>query len=146
MPMNFEIVHTMFLYKILMFMKSYAFGNYIYPFSSVTLMYSLFGRHISFSLFMPINLNIIHTCVSICNINAYSVWSDSHKYYHLVAIFVVSHLWSLTNSLMERHIARNLHFICMCAIHTHSCSSAYIHPSMHTYMSVHTHSAPPIMK
>ena len=33
----------------------------IFKFLSVPLTYYLFGRHIAFSLFMPINFNIIHT-------------------------------------------------------------------------------------
>ena len=39
----------------------YAFGNYIYTFSSVLLMYSLSGRHISFSHFVSINLTLYTT-------------------------------------------------------------------------------------
>ena len=38
------------------------------------------------------NFEIIHTCASIQNTNAYEVLSDSHKYFHLAAIFVLSHL------------------------------------------------------
>ena len=48
----------------------YVFGSHIDTFSSVTFMYSLVGRHISFS-FMPINFNIIHKYVPICSTNAY---------------------------------------------------------------------------
>ena len=65
----------------------YAFCNHIYV--SVPLMYSPFGRHISFSLSTAINFNIIHTCVSIHNTNASKVLSDSHKYFHLTVIFVL---------------------------------------------------------
>ena len=49
----------------------YAFGNYMYTFSFVPLMYSLFGKHISFSLFIQINFKIIHTYVSIHSTNTY---------------------------------------------------------------------------
>ena len=49
----------------------YAFGNHIYTLSSAPLMYSLFGRHISFSLFMAIIFNIMYTYESIHNTNAY---------------------------------------------------------------------------
>ena len=49
----------------------YAFGNHIYTFSSMPLMFSLFGKHISFSFFIQINFNIIHICASIHSTNAY---------------------------------------------------------------------------
>ena len=44
-------------------------------------MYFLFASHISFSLFMPITFEIVHTCVSKQNTNAHEVLSDSHKYF-----------------------------------------------------------------
>ena len=69
----------------------FAFGNNFYIISSVPLVYSLFDRHISFSLFMSINFNIIHILVSINNTNAY-VLRDSHKYIHSAFIFVHSYL------------------------------------------------------
>ena len=90
-PVGFQLSCNMHMY--------YAFVNHIYTFSSVLLMYSLFGRHISFSLFRPINLTL-YTCVSIHNINAYSVLSDSHRYFHLASIFV---LWQL-HIYMHTHI------------------------------------------
>ena len=130
----------------------YTFGNYIYTFSSVPLMYSLFGKHISFSLFIQINFNIIHTCTSIHSSNTYYVLSDSHKYSYLASIFVLSYLWSLMYSLIERQIARNyILYVCMYVCmyiyimymsahkYIHSCSSAHIHPSMHTYICTYIH-------
>ena len=51
------------------------------------LMYSLFGRLISFPLFMLITFQSIHTCVSILTTNAYSMLSYSHKHIHLLTIF-----------------------------------------------------------
>ena len=121
----------------------YAFGNHIYTFSSVPHKYSFFCRHISFSVFMQINFNILHTYVSIYNTNAYYVLSDCHKYFYLVAIFVLSYLWSLIFSLKDK-----LPGITFCMwgcmymsahTHIHSCSSAYIHSSMHTYIHVCLH-------
>ena len=58
------------------------------------LMYSLFGRHISFSSFTPITFEIIHTCVSIQNTNAHEFLSDSHKYFTFV-----SHTCSFTSMI-----------------------------------------------
>ena len=37
---------------------------------------------------MPLTFEMIHTCVSIPNTNADKVLSQSHKYFHLAAIFV----------------------------------------------------------
>ena len=127
---------------------SYSFGNNIYTFSSVPLMYSWFGRHISFSLFMSINFNITHIYVSVHNTNAYLVLSDSHSYFHLAAIFVLLHLWSLMYSMIGRHIARNF-ILCACIyiyiyiyiyahLYIHSCSSAFIHPSIQINVCLHT--------
>ena len=47
-------------------------------------MYFLVGRHISFSLYMPIAFKL-YTCVSIQNTNRYEVLSDSHKYFTSVS-------------------------------------------------------------
>ena len=44
---------------------------------------SLFGRHISFSLFMQIKLETVHTCVCIQNTNHFEVFSSSLNYLHL---------------------------------------------------------------
>ena len=62
-PVGFELSSNMHMY--------YASGNHINTFSSVPLMYSWFGRHIYFSLFMLINFNIILTCVSLHSTNIY---------------------------------------------------------------------------
>ena len=114
------------------------FGNHIYILSSVPLIYSLFSRHISFSLFMSITFNIIHTCVSIHNTNTYLVLNDS-KIFSLAAIFVLWYLWSLMYSLIERHAARNYTMYAYICEHIHTCSSACIHPYMYTYIHVFLH-------
>ena len=44
--------------------------------------YSLFGRHIAFSLCMPTTFKIIHICLSIHNTNAYEMLRYSYKYVH----------------------------------------------------------------
>ena len=113
----------------------------IYTFSSVLLMYSWFIRHISFSLFMPINFNIIHTYVSIHDTSAYWVLSNSYKYFYFgshICLFIpmityVFYDW--------KTYCQELHSVCMyvhiyiCAHKDiHLCSSAYIWPSMHAYL------------
>ena len=42
-------------------------------------MYSLFGRYIPFSFFMPIAFEIVHTCVSVQNTNGYKMLSDNQS-------------------------------------------------------------------
>ena len=122
----------------------YAFHNHIYTFSSVPLKYALFARHISFSLFMLINFNIIHTCISIHNTKAYQVLSDSHKYFHLPAIFffhvcdTFCILWLkdlFQGITFHMHVCLHV-YICV-HMHIHSCRSAYIHLSIHTH--IHTY-------
>ena len=75
--------------------KYFTFGSLICFLTSATTSVFLVGLHISFSLFMPVTFEIIFTCVSLQNTNAYLVLSASYKYSHLEALFVVSHLWSL---------------------------------------------------
>ena len=43
-------------------------------------MYSLFSRHISFSLFIQKIFETVHICASVHNTNPNEVFSDSHKY------------------------------------------------------------------
>ena len=78
---------------------------------------------------MPINFNIIHTCVSINNTNAYKVLSDSHKYFYLQAIFVLSYLQSLMYSLIDK-----LPRIIFC---THVCMYVHMYVCMYVYMHIH---------
>ena len=52
-------------------------GNY--------LVYSLFGRHISCSLFMPIPFEIVNKCIFIQNTNVHKVLGDSHKYFTFIS-------------------------------------------------------------
>ena len=59
-------------------------------------MYSLFGRHISFSSFMPISFEIVHTCVSVQNTYAHEVLCDSHKYFTFV-----SHICPFTSMISK---------------------------------------------
>ena len=106
-------------------------------------MYSLFGRHISSFLFMPINFNIIHTCVSIHNTKAYSMLGDSHKYFHLAAIIVFFFTFVIPYVFFDwKTNGQKLHSVCMhmyvwTYIHTvqpisiHANISAYIHQSTH---------------
>ena len=55
-------------------------------------MYFLFGRHISFSSFMPITFEIVHTCISIQKTNVPEVLSYTTNVLHLYATSVPSHL------------------------------------------------------
>ena len=45
--------------------KYFTFWRHISPFTSITTHVSLFDRHISFSLFILITSEIIHTCISL---------------------------------------------------------------------------------
>ena len=65
-----------------------------------TLMFSLFGRRILFSFFMPITLEIVHTCVS-CQ---WSFKLTASNILHSYAIFVLSHLLAHRYSLFRTHI------------------------------------------
>ena len=107
-----------------------------------------FWQKISFFLFMPINFNIIHTCVSIQNTNAYKVLNESQQYFHLAAIFVLSHLCSLMYSLIKDILLGLIFFMHACKhiyvctyIHTymHPCSSAFIHSCIYAYIQVCLH-------
>ena len=116
----------------------YAFGNHIYTFPSVPLRYFLFGRHISFSVFMPNNFNIIHTCVSIHNTYVYQMLSNIHNYFYLAGIFVLSYLWLLMyfcfkDILPGITFCIHVSMICICA-HTyiHAVLPISIHPGIHT--------------
>ena len=107
-------------------------------------MYSLFGRHISFSLFMSINFNIIHKCVSIHNTNAYLVLNDSHKYFHIAAIFVLSFM--ITYVFFD--LSQELHSVCIYVCiymwaHTYrqTLMQFCLHASIHTYVHACLHSS-----
>ena len=73
---------------------------------------SLFGRNISFSSFMAITFEIVHTCVSVQNTNGYEVLSDSHKYFtfvsHISSLILISMI-----SLIIPHLAVIFVFPCM---------------------------------
>ena len=67
----------------------HVFGNHIYSFSPMTtyilllwqlLIYYSFGRHVSFSLFMPITFEVSCIFVYIQNTNTNEVLGDSHKH------------------------------------------------------------------
>ena len=103
-------------------------------------MYSLFGRHILFSLFMPITFESTNTYVSINNTNAYKVFSDSNKYAHLAAISVI-YIYDNLSILCLKDISPGVTFICI-----YVCVCVYIHtyiqavlpisiyPYFHTYI------------
>ena len=82
-----------------------AFGNHIVLSYLCHLCIPCLADRFLFPLFMPINFNIIHTCISVHNTNAYLVLCDSHKYFHLAAVFDLSYQRSLMYSFTERCIA-----------------------------------------
>ena len=121
-----------------------AFGSHIYTFSYVPLTYSLSGRQISVSLLVPINFNIIHTCVSIHNNNAYLVLGDSQNCFHLAATSMITYEF-----FDWKTYCQELHSICMyvciymCAyIYIHTFMQFCLYPSIHTCLptSIHTDS------
>ena len=61
---------------------------------------SLFGRHISLSVFMPMISEILHTSVCIQNTYAHQVLSDSHKYFTFV-----SHIFPCIYDPFNIHLA-----------------------------------------
>ena len=63
------------------------------------LMYSLFGRPISFPSYLPIMFYVVHTCVLIINTNTHKVLSDSHKYFTFVSHIFFIHFHDLLDSL-----------------------------------------------
>ena len=52
------------------------------------------AQHISFSSFMPITFEIVHTSVSLQNTNGHEVLSDNHKYFTFI-----SHIFSSTSMI-----------------------------------------------
>ena len=117
----------------------YTFGNHIYTFPSVPLMYSSFGRDISFSLSVPRNFNIINTHLSLHSIN----WQSQIL---LLGSCICSFISMITYVFFERHIARyHILYACMymyLCTYIHPYSSGYIHPCIHTcliYLSIHTY-------
>ena len=64
---------------------------------------SLFGSHITFSLFMPKCFKIIHICVYIQKTKVHKVLSWQPQIF-LYTIVVPSHVWSLKYSLLGSHI------------------------------------------
>ena len=113
----------------------YAFGNHIYTFSSVQLTYSLFGRHISFSLFLPIHFNIIS--VSIHNTNAYKVLSESQIF--LFGSHICSFISMITYTFLDWMTLPGITF-CMYAF-IYVCAHTYLHLSIQFYLypSIHTY-------
>ena len=116
----------------------YTFGNHTYSFSSITLLYSWFGRHISFSLYMTKTFEF-YTYVPIQSTNATDVFSDSHEYSTFVSHIFPSHLWYLKYSVHDHYICFNffpnaydvftvIHIYCTFV--SHICSS----PSKQTYV------------
>ena len=114
----------------------YVPGNHIYVFSSLPLMYL---ADISFSLFMPIYFNIIHTCVSSHNTNAYYVLSNIYKYFsfggHICSfMFVVTYVCFDWKTL--RGIAICMHvcmYVCMSVcVCIYVCVCTYVHTYIHT--------------
>ena len=83
-PIGFEFSSIMHMYN--------AFDNHIYSFSSMILMYYMYSRHISFSLFIPITFEIVHTFVSIQNANTHDMLCYNHKYFTFL-----SHILSFTS-------------------------------------------------
>ena len=60
---------------------------------------------------MPLTFEILCKCVSVHSTNAYYELSDSHRYFHLVAIFVLSHLWSLMHACLKDMLSGISHLI-----------------------------------
>ena len=123
----------------------YAFGNHIYTFLYVPHMYYLFGRHISYSLFMPINLNITHTCIytqylCLLGVKWHLQIFSFHSYICSFISMITYVFFDWKTYYQKLHSACVYICICVCA-HTyiHSCSSAYIHPSMHICLPTSIH-------
>ena len=168
MPVGFEISSNMHMY--------HASDNHIYSFSSMTTYLFLFGRYvyISFSLFMPVTFEIVHTLhlykilmamkcqvtatlFYICKLYLFLVFCDplgipclavilvffciyqwniycTHNYIiHLVTIFILQHQWQLLYSLSGWHISFSF-FLPLTFEIIHACVP--IHSTNAYYMTV----------
>ena len=107
----------------------YAFGNHSCTFSSVPLLYSLFGRHILFFLIYTNKILTLYTHV--------------HLYTFSLGIYICSFTSVITYVFLDwKMYWKELHSVCMyvyMCTYIHSCSSAYIYPSMHTNVYVCLH-------
>ena len=121
-PMTFLLQFINILHLVDIFVLSHLWKH----------MFSLLGRHISFFLIYTSNFwNYKHMCISTQNTNAYEVLSDSYKYFHFSAIFVLSDPWSLMYSLSKWHKARN------CILYASMYVSVYVH--IHIFTCIHSH-------
>ena len=84
------------------------------------IMESMFDRHISFSLFMPISFDIVNTYVYIQNTNAHEVWGDSLKYFKFVSHIFSFIIYNILSISCLPTIFIFLHIpMCFIEIYTH---------------------------
>ena len=70
---------------------------------------------------MPISFKVKLKCVSVHNTYVHNMLRGSHKYYHLAAISVLSHLSLFVYNLFKRHTVRNnILSVCMNVVTYHN--------------------------